>query len=1518
MADARDLLHRLLDYIGEQAKDIDPRGYRLSAPKGYLRRRETLAGLPGLEFDIKVEGDHIWLRVPRLQANPPPALSENQKGLLRVSHDPDGHLPVVDEAAVLHRLHKAAEGKTPEERADLEARGRAGIEKVLEAYTGLWKAWAEGERSRRRTISLYGDLFALKHQIEAEETAKPQELVWGIGVATWQLSFEAGGVPFEYPFLTQAVEISLDEQTMALELRPRATDTRIEMDAFIACQVPGAADVEKAVREHLAKHKDHPVTPFDASSYSDVLKLAATNLDSKGSYIEVMAKDVSAPAPGEHLVVTDAWVLMSRPRSNNYLFEDLKRLQAKLEDGCNIPLGPLALVTPPSDEPVECEAVRFRGLSSRGSSGGGKAEELFFPLPYNEEQVTIVQRLERAPGVAVQGPPGTGKTHTIANIICHYLATGRRVLVTSRGETALRVLQSKIPDEVQPLTVALMASDREGVRQFQASIESIQHQVSQLNPEQTRRGIGTLQSAIDRAHAELSSIDKRVDEIAIAQLSEVEVDGVPMRAQKLADLVVSGRDQHGWFDDVLSLAKEHAPPLSEDEAGRLREARRKLGTDLVYAQARIPSADDLPQTAALAQLHDVLARMKTIEDEVARGKLLSLKAATPEILQAARELLAKVDEAKSLVEELEAVEGGWPLELRVKCRLPSFGSERQALESLFSDLEALIEARAEFLKRPVDFPEEGLASPKTKEAVERGAARGKPFGPIPFGNGEAKEHIAKVLVAGLAPENAEDWAHVQRFVELHEKVLSFLVRWNQFADDLSVPRLEGGVSALRRVELVAIAARKAHHLATKYDAVLPKRAEAVFDKAPAKELAGSSTQLGMVRDHLMRHLTRAELSRAATNLSALQEKLAGKTGPVSEALRNFVEQELGVPEIPPERAAASYAEIIGELRRIAGFAVELSLVGDLAKRIEDVGAPKLAARIRSEPVQASGEDKAFPTTWRQAWNWARIRSYLEGIEARDELLTLAARRQDLEGGLARLYKDMVAKAAWLATKHSATPKVLQALAGYATAIRKIGQGTGPNATMHRRDARTAMLDAAGAVPCWIMSHARISEAMPAEIGAFDLVIVDEASQSDLWALPAILRGKKILVVGDDKQVSPDAGFISAQKVQNLRTRFLFDQPYEAAMTPTSSLYDLAARVFAAQQVMLREHFRCVPPIISYSNRVFYKGGIQPLRIPKASERIDPPLVDIYVQGGFRDNQDRNEYEALVIAEEIAAIIKDERFAKRTFGVVSLLGMDQAKHIDSVVRRRCDATELLHRDFECGDARTFQGSERDIMFLSMVVDSHACKAVSGNLFDQRFNVAASRARDRMYLVRSVKASDLSDKDLRLTLLSHFEKPLVTDTEEAEVLIDRCESGFERQVFSELSSRGYRVIPQVKTGAYRLDMVVEGAGDTRLAIECDGDEFHGPDRWQHDMNRQRVLERAGWVFWRCFASTWWLRKDEVLAELLDRLEVMGIEPLGAIERVPSLVEKRIWEKKSEEGDEEDEVEVALAGAVSAARK
>ena len=203
-----------------------------------------------------------------------------------------------------------------------------------------------------------------------------------------------------------------------------------------------------------------------------------------------------------------------------------------------------------------------------------------------------------------------------------------------------------------------------------------------------------------------------------------------------------------------------------------------------------------------------------------------------------------------------------------------------------------------------------------------------------------------------------------------------------------------------------------------------------------------------------------------------------------------------------------------------------------------------------------------------------------------------------------------------------------------------------------------------------------------------------------------------------------------------------------------------------------------------------------------------------------------------------------------------------------------------------------------------------------MFEQRFNVAASRARDRMYLVRSVQLTDLSPVDIRGGLLAHFSKPLDGGTDESKCLVDACESGFETQVYTELFTRGYRVVPQVKAGSFRIDMVVEGGNDSRLAIECDGDEFHGPDRWQADMSRQRVLERAGWTFWRCFASTWSLRKDEVLSELLDRLKAMGIEPLGALERVPSLVEYRPWAPKAAES-ENDETAKALEAAIAQGR-
>src|SRR4029079_2618717 len=91
-----------------------------------------------------------------------------------------------------------------------------------------------------------------------------------------------------------------------------------------------------------------------------------------------------------------------------------------------------------------------------GAAQSTDAQDLFFPKPFNDEQARIVQMLEISAGVVVQGPPGTGKTHTIANIICHWLANGRRVLVTSMRDPALALLGEPLPAGMRPPARALV------------------------------------------------------------------------------------------------------------------------------------------------------------------------------------------------------------------------------------------------------------------------------------------------------------------------------------------------------------------------------------------------------------------------------------------------------------------------------------------------------------------------------------------------------------------------------------------------------------------------------------------------------------------------------------------------------------------------------------------------------------------------------------------------------------------------------------------------------------------------------------------------------------------------------------------------------------------------------------------------------------------------------------------------------------------------------------------------------
>ena len=112
-------------------------------------------------------------------------------------------------------------------------------------------------------------------------------------------------------------------------------------------------------------------------------------------------------------------------------------------------------------------------------------------------------------------------------------------------------------------------------------------------------------------------------------------------------------------------------------------------------------------------------------------------------------------------------------------------------------------------------------------------------------------------------------------------------------------------------------------------------------------------------------------------------------------------------------------------------------------------------------------------------------------------------------------------------------------------------------------------------------------------------------------------------------------------------------------------------------------------------------------------------------------------EADVIVDEIAALTQRPEMRNRSIGVISLVGGEQADHIRARLSETIGEEIMQRHSILCGDSATFQGSERDIVYLSMVADSANKTALTMLRYEQRFNVAVSRARDGAVLVRSVR-------------------------------------------------------------------------------------------------------------------------------------------------------------------------------------
>jgi very-short-patch-repair endonuclease len=225
----------------------------------------------------------------------------------------------------------------------------------------------------------------------------------------------------------------------------------------------------------------------------------------------------------------------------------------------------------------------------------------------------------------------------------------------------------------------------------------------------------------------------------------------------------------------------------------------------------------------------------------------------------------------------------------------------------------------------------------------------------------------------------------------------------------------------------------------------------------------------------------------------------------------------------------------------------------------------------------------------------------------------------------------------------------------------------------------------------------------------------------------------------------------------------------------------------------------------------------------------------------------------------------------------MVGTDQALYIDSVLRRRLSVSEYQKREILCGNASQFQGDERDVIFLSMVNSPSDRPLTMRQREDAKkvFNVAASRARDQLWVVHSLDPRrDLKHGDLRLQLISHAENPEALRAV-PEAKRKEFHSELEKQVLLELTRKNYRVIHRHEVGEYVIDLVVEGEG-SRIAIQCDGDRMESVEAVMEALERQFTLERLGWEFVRLRGSEFFRDPDKVLGRLVRRLEECEIRP------------------------------------------
>jgi len=1396
-----------------------------------------------------------------------------------------------------------------------------------------WKPWAAEDRRLKKVQIAYNTLFSIYQK--QQKLGEQFETVMCFGLLSWKAPATQ---TVNRHMITVQASITFDAPKGILTVGPTAEykKPQLEEDFLEISDRPALGDLNfvKAQVGELGDNLWEQAPLYAAlSAWANSLSTSSdVGLNNKGKFLPQIEPFVKA---GPDPVVSLAPALVLRKRSTKGMIEFINGILKNLIEDKTIPLGLKPIVSIYEEDEIVDEQQSEEAVSCVKPYA---IEEIFFPLPANNEQKEIIRHLNRGPGVLVQGPPGTGKSHTIANLVCHFLATGKKILVTSQTTRALQSLRSKFSGSAAPmsaLAVVLLGNDEEGFRELEKSVDKIINRKMRWNENENKQSVITLKEDLHKTRTTIQKLQRELREIREKDVytHSLKFGRYNGTAQQIACEVKNEEARYIWLlDDVREVFPTTLLGLSP--ADFLNQWRRHRPHLLPITsgnrdgEASIPNQSKfMEKVADLKQLND---RFESIKPLIVRDQQKSFTAESP---LEREEFRTKLQHFSTLLQELYRHVFAWVPSM-VRSVLADQDRVWSELLDRTCDLVAKIEPLTILPLPTVQGIEEKNLPLLRKEALTilEHLKLGKGLGFSLFRPEPLKQALKRLTGITVDDRPIKEQTQLESFLQFLDLRI-FITELKELWRDIT-PILQNDSRLI---------------VATAKDLLEPLESAFTLLKTQRELAEILKTQFLLTPPRWY------EISEIASLLASIEAiRIEQVKSEMTILFKDWQKRAASLPTVPfgtlgkrmelaiQNRDVEAYEKLYFELEANSEQYSEAIRLLDLGRSFQQ-HLPKTYACFLETLDDDWNEKLEFlenATQWKSTDQWLTEICNPETIDSL--VLELAGyQKKELE-----LLGKLAEELAWGYCMQNLREPQRQALAAWHQAVKKIGKGYSKYIEQYKREAREKLNECRSAIPAWVMPMHRVVETLSPTAETFDIAIIDEASQSGPEALILNYIAKKVIVVGDDQQIRPEYVGLKGEDVHYLIRQHLSEVNHRESFDTNGSFFS-QAELRLSRHVRLKEHFRCMPEIIQFSNsHVYHSDPLIPLR-QFGSGRIEPVVRTTFVEGGYRQGTSSstvNRAEAEAIVRQICECCEDPDFEGKSIGVITLLGHSQAALIQDLLIEELDSEQFERRKILIGRPSEFQGDERDIIFLSMVEASNEgrkSRAVTDQSDLRSFNVAASRARDVMWLFHSVTLADLKPECLRYKLLSHCLNPKVQQKYVAGIELNELstlgksvdrkrikppppfDSWFEVDVFLLIAARGFRVIPQYAVNEteskYRIDLVVEGLNG-RLAVECDGDYWHGPEQYERDEARKRELQRCGWTFWtvrgsafcrdsaKAMESLWsTLAKAKIFSSIQEEQQIVNGNQNLDESLSPTVFDAKLIDSESIVESNEDEAEV-----------